>query len=119
MSKLIGPFQVELKVHVRNDATRQSAVVTYTLPPGRLPMLEDIHAALGASLAGIPDGFRLLDSHDFFNRILVKEKTGRIGNFAVSPEFDYDVEALTASARAAYVPKAKKSPRRQRHEEEE
>jgi hypothetical protein len=49
-------------------------------------------------LACLPEGYELLSGRDFFNKVLVKEKTGRIGNFALPSEFDYDLEALKEGA---------------------
>lgn len=101
---IIGPITLEAKVHVANDEENMIGAATYTLPVGRAITAEDMHRAIGGVLAAMPEGWRLLDGNEFFNKVLVKEKTGRAGNFAVPADMDYDVEALTAAAKAAYVP---------------
>lgn len=119
MNKMIGPFTIELKIHVRNDEDGATGEIAYTCPPGRLPALEGLHAAIGESIKQLPEGWRLLDSDEFFNQVLVKKKTGRGGNFAVPDSFSYDVEALAAAAGVVHVPRVRKMQRSCRHEEEE
>lgn len=107
MSKqVIGPFTVDIKVHLGNEEDRTIAGVTVGLSRGSVPTEQDIHRAIGQALAAMPEGFALLSGGDFFNKVVVKEKFGRAGNFAVPSEWNYDVEALEAAARAAYVPAA-------------
>jgi hypothetical protein len=102
--KLIGPFTFDVKVHVESQDERTIGAVTIGLAPGKVPTIEDIHRAIGQALAALPDGYTLLEGKDFFNRVLVKEKTGRIGNFATPASFRYDLAELETAARGAYQP---------------
>jgi hypothetical protein len=99
--KLLGPFTVDVKVHIANDEDGTIGAATVGLAPGKVPTLEAFHRAIGQTLAAMPDGYRLLTGGEFFNQVLVKEKTGRRGNFAVPASFNYDVDALTEAGRAA------------------
>lgn len=105
IEQLIGPFTIDVKVHVAGENT--IGAVTVGLSPGKVPTLESIQRAIGQAIAALPPEYHLLNGDDFFNKVLVKEKTGRIGNFATPSSFLYDVDALAASARAAYVPESK------------
>lgn len=101
----IGPITLEAKVHIiRDDGTIGSATVD--LSPGKPVQIEDLHQAVGLALAALPDNFRLLTADEFFNCVLVKEKTGRIGHFATPESFRYDVDALTECGRAACPPES-------------
>jgi hypothetical protein len=102
--QLIGAFTIDVKVHVENKAEGTIGAVTIGLAPGKVPTLEALHRAVGQTLSALPKGYELLGGEDFFNKVLVKEKTGRIGNFATPSSFLYDVEALAAAGRAAYTP---------------
>ena len=92
-----GPVQLEAKVHLVNPDTGAQAVVTYSFPPGRAPTEEEISRAIGeAAVAGEPHGMLPMGPRTFFNAVLVKEKTGRVGNFAVPREMYFPEGLVTA-----------------------
>lgn len=99
---MIGPFTIDIKIHVQSEKEGTIGSVTYGLSPGRVPTREDFIRGIGAALAALPDGYSLLNGDDFFNKVLVKEKTGRVGNFAVPGDCCYDVDALHDEAWAAF-----------------
>lgn len=101
---MIGPFTFEIFLHVVNEEAGATGKVVLSTAPGRIPTEEDLHRLFGKALAALPEGFRLMDGEEFFNRVLVKEHTGREGNFAVPAACNFDVEALTAAALAAHKP---------------
>ena len=103
-AELIGPIVLEAKVYFTNAEGGVIGNATVGLTPGKLVTLESLHRAVGQALAAIPDDCRLLGPDEFFNKVLVKEKTGRIGHFATPSSFHYDVQALSEAARAAYTP---------------
>lgn len=98
---MIGPITIDVKVHVGND-NGVTGAATVGLPVGEVPTIVDLHEAIGKALAALPGDFRLLEPGEFLNRVLIKEKTGRIGNFAVPPTMIYDAEALSAASRSAF-----------------
>lgn len=101
---VIGPITLEAKVHVANDEDGTIGAATVGLAVGQPITLEALHRAVGQTLSALPDGYRLLSPSEFFNRVLVKEKTGRVGNFATPASFSYDAVALADAGRAAYTP---------------
>lgn len=87
---LQGPVMIEAKVHLVNPDNGSTAEVTYSFPPGRAPSAEDIAKAIDAAgKAGKKHGMAPMGPSTFFNAVLVKEKTGRVGNFAVPLEFGF------------------------------
>jgi Flp pilus assembly protein CpaB len=100
MSKFIGPITLGAQVHFAKGDLIGSATVG--LPPGKPVTEEAIERTIGKALAALPKGSRLLTADEFFNRVLVKEKTGQVGNFALPSSFDYDVDAITKAARASH-----------------
>lgn len=97
-----GPVQLEAKVHLVNPDTGAMAVVTYLFPPGRAPTEEEISKAIvEAAVAGEPHGMLPMGPRTFFNAVLVKEKTGRVGNFAV-PRGMYFPEGLVTAEYDVY-----------------
>ena len=101
---LIGPITLEAKVHFVNDATGQIGNADVSLPAGKPVTVEALHRAVGQTLAALPEGFRLMDGGEFFNKVLIREKFGRDGNFATPDGFSYDSDALSEAGRAAYTP---------------
>ena len=91
--------------HAEDDEDAANiAKVTFGLSPGKVPNDNDILIAIGAALKAVRESLpdvSLMSSKDFFNRVLVKEKTGRIGHFAVPSSMEYDVADLAARAIAA------------------
>lgn len=101
---VIGPITLEAKVHIANDEDGTIGAATVGLAVGQPITLEALHRAVGQTLAALPEGYRLLKPSEFFNKVLVKEKTGRAGNFATPASFNYDAAALAEAGRAAYTP---------------
>lgn len=96
---MIGPVQIEAKIHFRVGGRLGSA--TFGFPVGQPVTEQDILAAIGQSITSIRKQFdeaELLDAETFFNAVLVAEKTGRRGNFALPDSFDYDTLKLEADA---------------------
>lgn len=102
---LVGPVTFDVKVHVANDEDSVIGAVTVGLAPGKPVTHRSLLRAIGQALEALPDGYRLLSGDEFFNKVLVKEKTGRTGNFATPAGFGYDPEQLAADARAALAAK--------------
>jgi hypothetical protein len=102
--KLIGPITLEAKVYFTNADGDVTGSANVGLGAGRPVTLEALHRAVGQTLAALPDDCRLLSPDAFFNKVLVKEKTGRIGHFATPSSFHYDVDALAQAGRVAYTP---------------
>lgn len=100
---LIGPIVLEAKVYFTNAEKGVIGSATVGLAPGKPVTLESLHRAVGQTLAALPDDCRLLNADEFFNEVLVKEKTGRVGHFATPSSFHYDVSALAEAGRAAYA----------------
>lgn len=89
-SGLQGPVMIEAKVHLVNPDNGSTAVVTYSFPPGRAPSAEDVAKAIAeAGNAGKKHGMAPMGPSTFFNAVLVKRKTGRVGNFALPREMDF------------------------------
>lgn len=103
-TSVLGPFTLEAKVYFTDEAGSVIGSANVGLSVGRVPDEAAIMRAIGQTLAAIGDEYRLLPAGDFFNKVLVKEKTGRAGNFAIPASFSYDPEALAEKAKAAYVP---------------
>lgn len=101
---MIGPITLEAKVHFAIDSDNVIGSASVGLTPGQPVTLEALHHAIGQTLAALPEGSRLLTPDEFFNRVLVKEKTGHVGYFALPSDFYYDAEALATACAAAYVP---------------
>lgn len=104
---VVGPITLEAKVHFTKPGTNVIGSATVGLGVGEPVTLEALHRAVGQTLAALPEGCRLLDPYEFFNKVLVKEKTGRAGNFATPASFHYDADALAEAGRAAYTPEPK------------
>lgn len=100
MSKVLGPIQLEAKVHCIHPETGGSAKVRYSFSPGQPVDAAAIEKALRVAAEAVTEhGYVLMGPATFFNHVLVKEKTGRIGNFAMPADFDYDAFGLeTAEA---------------------
>lgn len=101
---MFGPVTFEMKVHVINE-NGDTGYTACTLARGQLPAVEEIHRLIGESLAATNGGespFRLMEGEEFFNRVIVKELTGRKGNFAIGRDDEYDTTALAAVSTAAY-----------------
>jgi hypothetical protein len=95
MSEVLGPIQLEAKVYFVNPETGDTATATYSFPPGRPVDKEAIESAFRKSAEAVGDtGFVLMAPSTFFNHVLVREKTGRIGNFATPRDFQYDAFGL-------------------------
>lgn len=99
--RVIAPVTLEVRVHIVNDDTGQIGSAVVGLSPGRPVTRQALYRAIGQTLAAIPTGFRLAPPDDFFNKVLIKEKTGRVGNFATPSSFHYDVDALIVAGLAA------------------
>lgn len=113
MKTIAGPFTIDVHVHVANDAEGQIGSACVSLAAGRVPTQEDLHWAAGVALAALPEGWRLLDGAEFFNRVLVRKKFGRDGNFAAPSDFGYDVAVLTAAGHAVAAARKEKEPERE------
>lgn len=100
--KFIGPIQLEAKVSIACEAG--TATVTYSFPPGQPVSEEMLLFAMGKCLLStqqqLPDA-ELMPAFEFFNEVLIPEKTGKVGNFALPKHFEYDVQQLTAAAISA------------------
>jgi hypothetical protein len=117
--QLIGPFTIDVKVHVGSDSEGTIGAVTVGLAPGQVPTAEAIYRAIGQALSALPESYALLEGDEFFNKVLVKEKTGRNGNFATPSSFDFDTAELAEKARAAYVPEPTKVEQEDEDDEDE
>lgn len=106
---VIGPITLEAHIHFANDAEGVIGSANVGLAPGKPVTLEALHRAIGQTLAAIPDDCRLLTPDEFFNRVLVKEKTGRVGRFATPASFQYDTDALADAGRAAFTPEPREA----------
>lgn len=94
---ILGPIEIDVKVHVVDPVTGNSGVVTYSLSPGRVPTEDFIKKAISESYDAVKDqGLAVMAPSTFFNYVLVKNKFGRVGNFAVPGEFDYTLDVPTA-----------------------
>ena len=102
-SGILGPIVLKGFVHF-TDGQGVFGFAEVGLSPGAVPTEERLVRAMGNTLAAIPEGCRLLNADEFFNQVLVKERTGRVGKFALPGSMDYDLDAVTERARAAYVP---------------
>lgn len=91
--KFIGPVTFDAIVHLISEDGR-SAKVTVGLAPGGSITRDDVLRAIGqAAEAGEDHGMKPMGPETFFNHVLVKEKTGRIGNFAVPSSMYYELES--------------------------
>ena len=117
MAKMIGPVTFSMKVHFGNQQEQLIGSVNCDLAAGRVPDEKAVMEMIGEALNALPDDkdLELLSPSDFFNNVIIKEKFGRKGNFAVPNDFTYDVKQLTEVANAAHAMKPKKS----RSDEEE
>lgn len=120
--QMIGPVQFEAKVYVMEKDGNREGAVTVSFSAGQLPQLEALHRFIGEALETVGDDFRLMTPHEFWNGVLIKEKIGHTGNFAVPHDFEYDADALAviaAEARATHNAKKKAKPRKVSRNEEE
>lgn len=91
--QFIGPVTFDAVVHLVSEDGR-SAKVTVGLAPGRPISREDVLRAISqAAEAGEDHGMKPMGPSTFFNSVLVREKTGRIGNFAVPSNMHYELES--------------------------
>lgn len=99
-AKVLGPVSIEAVVHLVNPETGDTGKVTYGFSVGREVTAKDIERALrGSAEAAREHGMALMAPDTFFNHVLVKEKTGRVGNSATPSEFNYDAFGIdTADA---------------------
>lgn len=73
-----------------------TAKVTVGLAPGRPASAEDILRAINqAAEAGERHEMKPMAPATFFNYVLVKEKTGRVGNFATPASMEYELACGT------------------------
>lgn len=87
---IIGPVQLEAKIHVINPDTGGHGTLTYSFPPGKAVTEDQVRNAIVKSVAKLSDqGFYLMGESTFFNHVLIKEKFGQVGNFAVDSDFQY------------------------------
>ena len=97
-SAVLGPAQIEAKVHFVHPETGNTAVATFGFPPGQPVTSEDIERALRKSSEAVAEhGYVLMGPNSFFNHVIVKEKTGRVGNFALPRSFDYEAFGMTVA----------------------
>jgi hypothetical protein len=87
--KIQVPAVFEMKIYCTND-DGQDGVITYTLPVGKVPTLEDARDAIEKSIEQVGNGFRALDKREFLEQ-LAYEKTGQ--NRAVASGREFDDEA--------------------------
>lgn len=81
---------LEANVHFVNPETGDTATATYTFPPGQPVDEAAIERACRKSAEAVSDtGFVLMAPSTFFNHVIVRQKTGRIGNFATPRDFEY------------------------------
>lgn len=97
MSKkqIIGPVTLEARVHFACDD--KIGYATYGLSPASPVTGDRLVEVVKNVLKALPEGARLLEPDEFFNLVLVPEKTGQRGNFAVPAGFHYSVEELTGA----------------------
>jgi len=99
---MIGPVQIEAKVHfVVDDNQLGCAVVGLTV--GNAVTEAEILHAIGQTLTAAKQQFakvELMDANTFFNAVVVAERTGRRGRFAVPASFQFDVERVAEDALA-------------------
>lgn len=95
----IGPVTFDAVVHLVSEDGRV-ARVTVGLAPGRPVDREAIlHAISQAAAAGEQHDMKPMGPDTFFNHVLVKEKIGRVGNFATPSEMYYELESGTIEYR--------------------
>lgn len=97
--KFVGPITLEAKVHFTDGESLGCATVG--LAPAHPVTVETLYWAIGQTLKALPEGYVLLDAENFFNQVLVREKTGQAGNFAVPAPCDYDLDKVMDAAEAA------------------
>jgi hypothetical protein len=93
---IIGPFTMDISVHVQSEDGRKRGAVTVGLTPGVVPTLEHIHSAIRKALRSLPAGYALMTPDNFVTE-LVQEKTGSRGSWCAPKNMQYDVAALTQS----------------------
>lgn len=87
--KILGPIEIELKVHMAHPDGQQG-VATYAMPVGQPVSADGLEIAVRSCLDAVgKHGFRLMGPDTFFNRVLIKDRTGRAGNFAVPLSMEY------------------------------
>lgn len=88
--QILGPIQFEGKIHMVHPEGHH-ATVTFKFAPGRPITVDGIESALRTAQQAVEEqGFILMGPSTFFNHVLVKEKTGRSGNFAITKDFQFD-----------------------------
>ena len=96
---MIGPIQIEAKIHFR--IAGGNAAVTVGLGVGEPVTEQDLLAAVGKAITRLREQFdevELLDADTFFNDVLVVEKTGQRGRFALPVHFSYDAAKAAEDA---------------------
>lgn len=96
---MIGPIEIEATVHLR--IAGGNAKVTVGLGVGEPVTEHDLLAAVGKAITRVREQFddvELLDAETFFNEVLVVEKTGQRGNFALPASFGYDAAKTAEDA---------------------
>lgn len=75
--KLLGPFEIEMKIHVTNGS--DIAIVTYSLPSGKIPTRKTIQKGIDQALSAISKqakgNWRPLAKKEFINSI-IQDRTG-------------------------------------------
>jgi hypothetical protein len=107
---MIGPVQLEAKIHFRIGD--KEGAVTFGLAVGEPVTEQDLLLAIGKAYAAVEEQFadelvELMDADSFFNNVVVAEKTGQRGKFALPRSFDYDVSKLAVDADDAVRQEAK------------
>jgi len=92
MSKVLGPIRLDAQISFIDPETGNVATVNYGFPPGQPVSAEDIEAAMRACAEAVAKTgpYVLMGPNTFFNHVIVKAKTGRIGMFALPASFRYD-----------------------------
>lgn len=96
---MIGPIQIEAKIHF--NVGGNIGFVNFGFPVGEPVTESDLLVAIGKAITEIREQFdqvELMHPEAFFNQVLVKEKTGRVGKFELPDSFDYDTLKLECDA---------------------
>lgn len=90
---IIGPIQLDAHISFVNPEGA-IATVKFGFAVGRPVTEEDLRRAVEVSAQRVPDDFKLMGPDTFFNHVLVKQRTGRHGNFAVPHQMRCDWPGL-------------------------
>jgi hypothetical protein len=92
-TKFVGPVTLEAVVHLVSEEGH-TAKVTVGLAPGIPVTADDLLGAINqAARAGEKHSMKPMAPSTFFNHVLVKETTGRVGNFATPASMEYELES--------------------------